>query len=360
MFNPATAALALTVGSIAPRIKLSTQPVFGDNETIWKPIANENGPSPFSRTGFGINGMVKPELVHYGGNIIVSTRYGRVTENIGGKLTLLSNKPTDKLFAFDYGTSFSASNVTHIIGEVANKYPHASANFIKNLLLQSTRVPINSSSSESISEDTKRRLRMVGYGVPDVERAIYSLDNRIVLFNEGDIGLKQIRFFSVGLPRDFFETNGHKRISVALTYNPPTRSTRGDSYLGNRLEFRLYHSIHPDEIVNKYSMMNLSEFDGETETVPPAELTAYEIHMMPGVNIRKVGCHQYGSKEFSDRVRNVPHSPLTLVLMNLNKWIVDETYRQAFCISLIIEHSEKINIYELVRTEVMQRIRMRN
>ncbi len=38
---------------------------------------------------------------------------------------------------FDYGTSFAAPQVAHLAGLIVNKYPHESANFIRNVLLQS-------------------------------------------------------------------------------------------------------------------------------------------------------------------------------------------------------------------------------
>ena len=69
IINPATASLALTVGSIAGDFRIE-QERFG-SERIKTPIALEYQPSPFTRTGFGINGMIKPELVEYGGNLVL-------------------------------------------------------------------------------------------------------------------------------------------------------------------------------------------------------------------------------------------------------------------------------------------------
>ncbi|MEI9477033.1 MAG: S8 family peptidase [Deltaproteobacteria bacterium] len=133
IINPATSALALTVGSIAPAIRQQT-PRYGD-EQIKTPIAQPDQPSPFTRRGPGINEMVKPELVEYGGNLILFDNYGRITEDVGGKVALLNNQTTGDLIQFDYGTSFCASKVAHIAGMVANKYPQKSANFIANMLL---------------------------------------------------------------------------------------------------------------------------------------------------------------------------------------------------------------------------------
>lgn len=117
IINPATSALSLTVGSIATSVR-AMEPRPGQD--IWHTIADVGQPSPFSRTGFGINGMMKPEIVEYGGNLILRENYNRVIENIGGKIALLSNNPTEALFSFDTGTSFSAPKVSNLLGQIAN------------------------------------------------------------------------------------------------------------------------------------------------------------------------------------------------------------------------------------------------
>jgi len=132
LINPSTSALALTVGSIAGTVRIA-QELYGA-EDIKIAIAEEHQPSPFTRTGAGINGMIKPELVEYGGNLILKESYGRITEDTGGKIVLLNNKTTEDIIKYDYGTSFSASKLAYLAGKIANKFPQRSANFIKNML----------------------------------------------------------------------------------------------------------------------------------------------------------------------------------------------------------------------------------
>ncbi|QQE78393.1 S8 family peptidase [Alicyclobacillus sp. SO9] len=356
IINPASSALSISVGSIAPSHRYMNVGMDRTEEELWSPVAQENAPSPFTRSGFGMNGMMKPELVHYGGNLVLREQYGRIVENVGGKMIHLSNDPTERLFAFDYGTSFSAPKVTHILGQIANRYPTASANLMKNLLLQSAQAIKTDGFNGNETQQLKSIWQTQGYGVPDINRAIHSFENRVLLFHEGDIGLKQVQAFSVGLPSSFFETKGYKKISVALTFNPPTRATRGDSYLGNRLEFKLFHSVEPGLVVDKFATVDLT--DGNDERTPP-ELKNNEIELIPGTNIRKSGCHQKGSKEYKRETKNMPRTPITLVVMNLNKWIRDENYRQSYCVSVMLEHAEEVNLYESIRTEVMQRVRIR-
>lgn len=355
LINPATSALSISVGSIAtsPRVFDSR---FG--EEIWQPVAQEGEPSPFSRTGFGINGMVKPELVSYGGNLVIKENFGRVISNIGGKISLLSNNPIDHLFTFDFGSSFSAPKISNIIGKISNVYPDKSANFIKNLLLQSAETIRPPKFKDPTIKKEKAILQMTGYGLPDYEKALYSYDNRIVLFDEGQIGLNKIKVFSVNIPKLFFETNGYKRLSVVLTFDPVVRATRGDSYLGNRMEFKLFHSVATDEIAKTYGESIMDSGSVEDDTTPDA-LKPFEIVLNPGANTRKAGCHQKAWKEYKREPKALPQAPITLVLMNSNKWIKDEKYIQNYCLSLIVEHSDSIQLYNSIRSEIQQRVRIR-
>lgn len=353
LINPATSALSITVGAIAQEVSMLEQ---GDRHKtdIYTAVAQYKEPSPFTRTGFGINGMLKPEVVHYGGNLILRKEFGRIIENVGGKLPLLSNSPTEKLFNFNYGTSFSAPMVTHVLGEIANKYPEKSANFLKNLLLQSTETLKIKGFNGSDREKQTALLKVHGYGLPNYEKATSSFDNRVVLLDEGTIGLNKVQIYSFDCPSLFFETKGYKKISVALTFDPVTRMTRGDSYLGNRMQFKLYHSVNPYIVAEKFA-----EYDFSDDMATMEELDKYEIQLTPGPNKRNSGCHQKGVKEFKREPKALPNSPFTLVVINSNKWITDENHIQNYCVSVVVEHTQDIKLYTEIRTAIQQRVRIR-
>ncbi len=357
IINPATSALAITVGSIADQVKIEKER-YGA-EQIKTAIANEYQPSPFSRTGHGINGMVKPELVEYGGNLILYKNYGRISEDTGGKIALLNNQTTENIIRFDYGTSFSAPKVACLAGRIANKFPHKSANFINNMLLIGADYPFVPDKyfygSKNKDNALKEHLSVCGFGVSDYDRAVNSFDNRAVLFDEGRIGLNQIKVYSLQLPEIFFSEAGKKKITVALTFNPETRSTRGDSYLGNRMEFHLFHSVNPQVLVEKYGI--ISE-DTERKGVPD-DIKKFEIDdFSPGANTRKAGCHQKAWKEYKREPKRVPSSPISLVLLNFNKWINDENRIQDYCISVVFEHEKEINLYNAIRTNIQIRAKV--
>lgn len=356
LLNPATSALSLTIGSIAQAVRAQAER-YGE-EHIKTAIAEGNQPSPFTRTGPGINGMVKPELVEYGGNVVLYNNYGRITEDKGGKLLLLNNQVMDKLTQFDAGTSYSAPKVARMAGEIANRFPQKNANFIKNLLLSSASNGFNPrdvfyhSGRNRAAHD---HLDITGFGLPIVEKAINSYDNRVILFAEDNIQLDTVKVYTLELPEIFFSERGYKLVTVTLAFTPETRSTRGDSYLGNRMDFHLFHSVNPQELVNKFGNIR-TENEGEEVA---SQLEAFEIKLFPGVKKIKSGCHQKAWKEFKREPRNRPASPVSLVLINYNKWISEKERKTDYCLSVTFEHSKEIDLYNQVRTNIQQRARVR-
>jgi hypothetical protein len=356
IINPATASLALTIGSLAGKMHIEHERYGAEH--IKTPLAYENQPSPFTRSGFGINGMIKPELVEYGGNLVLFDNYGIITQDRGGKILLLNNRTTEDIIKFDCGTSFTAPKVAHLAGEIANHFPQMSGNFIKNMLLIGANDPFKPSKdfyqTDTLKDAEKAHLAVCGYGVSSFERAVNSFNNRVVLWDEGQIGLNQIKVYSLHLPDIFFSEPGTKRIIVTLTFNPETRLTRGDSYLGNRMEFHVFHSINPQLLIEKYGV--ISEQAEQAEV--PNNLKKFEIEFFPGSNSRKAGCHQKAWKVYKRESKSRSFAPISLVLLNINKWITDESRMQDYCISVVFEHEKEIALYNEIRTSIQTRVRV--
>ncbi|MEH1796054.1 S8 family peptidase, partial [Nostoc sp.] len=81
IIDPATSAIALTVGSLSFGRASITEP----SDVRRQPIAKLPGhPSYFTRTGFGVDGMIKPDVVDYGGALGQFNTGGQVIGVIGG------------------------------------------------------------------------------------------------------------------------------------------------------------------------------------------------------------------------------------------------------------------------------------
>ena len=361
LINPATSALALTVGSIASTPRIAANPYNESQDDIVTSVAAEHQPSPFTRSGPGINGMVKPELVEYGGNLILSQEFGFVQANSGGNIPILSSEYPERLFAFDLGSSFSAAKVARSCALVSNSYPDNSSNFIKNLVLQSANYPepidMGFWQAQAKKEAELKRTKTIGYGVPNHLKAISSFDDRVLFFSESSIQMDQAKVFKIDIPKNFFATEGDRLLSVVLTYNPPVRSSRGDNYLGNTLEFRVFHTVSPEDVVSKISVL-------DNDRNESAIKDRYHIDFDPKVTLRNKGCHQKATRNFKDShwSRN-PFTSLCIALINRNRWVngIKQSFMQDYCLSLCVYHSELSTLYTEIRTlnEIQLRGRVR-
>ncbi|MGR3220855.1 MAG: hypothetical protein ACUZ8H_13715, partial [Candidatus Anammoxibacter sp.] len=121
----------------------------------------------------------------------------------------------------------------------------------------------------------------------------------------------------------------------------------------NRMEFHLFHSVNPPVLIEKYGVIL-----EDTEQIDvPEDLKRFEIDFYPGGNTRKVGCHQKAWKEYKLEPKNIPSSPISLVLLNVNKWINDKNRMQDYCISVTFEHEKGIELYNEIRVNVQARIK---
>lgn len=205
IIDPASSAYAITVGSITQEFG----PLNPEQNTIWFSSAETNYPSPFTCVGPGYKGMIKPELVEEGGNIIIAPSDPSKLEDIGGKLMVLNPKWIEdgKLFSADCGTSFSAPKVAHYIAKLFNYFPNYSSNIIKTLLISSAKIPLDRPIplKEITLNDSDTKLidllKIYGYGKPDFELAVSSELNHVLLLAENSIKLDSIHLYYFYLPK---------------------------------------------------------------------------------------------------------------------------------------------------------------
>ena len=336
--DPATSALALTVGALS---KYNTRRLFN---------VFADYPSLITRVGPGYRGMIKPEFVENGGG------------GFGKKLDVITINPNwineGRLFTLVNGTSFSAPKVSNYIAKLINKYPDRSLNLIKALLISSASIP--SEKPESLSEmslsssgnDAKNLLKIYGYGKPDLNNAFYSESNRVILLRENTIKLDNIHIYPVYLPEEFIEKKGSRSISVTLVFDPPVNKNRVE-YLGATFETHLFRNIDIEEVLKLYKFVDKNT---EHEEFVPEKIRKYEIKLHPGVNLRKKGVHHKGIVEYKKQPKIDIDQPLVLVVICQDKWIQDEEYNQDYAVIVKIEHSDRIDLYNQIRLRNKERV----
>ena len=246
--EPAIGANLITVGSISR----SEQGASSDGTSApeIRAVAAVDQVSPFSRSGPGFhpNGSIKPDLVHYGGNLVTQAMLSNrstLRENPGvGVVSLSVPGP----YSSGSGTSYAAPRVARIAAVVRAEYPDASANLTRALVGLSARVPEPHKLAKNASaEDLSRSLRLVGYGIPSEQRAVESGRNRAVLTFDGEIEPDTSVIHPIPVPEVFCLGTADRSISVALAYDPPARRFRRE-YLAARMKVDLYRATDIDEL----------------------------------------------------------------------------------------------------------------
>jgi hypothetical protein len=191
--NPAQSFQALTVGSIA-HVTYQHPPL--------RSIAKIDCASAFSCTGLGIWDTIKPEVVEYGGDYVIdSTTAPNFTtpESIFPELVRSTLYGGKAVSADAVGTSFAAPKVAHIVAALAATFPEGSALLYRALIVQSARLP--HWTDESV-ERLYQGIRTMGYGIPNLDRALGNSANRVTLTTQGNerICARQAKVYQVQIP----------------------------------------------------------------------------------------------------------------------------------------------------------------
>jgi hypothetical protein len=223
--NPAQSLQALTVGSVA-------YDAFRDLD--WNSFSSQTGDSSgFSRTGLGIWETIKPEVVEFGGDELISSAQPTVisTPPIAAacypQLTRSTLHGGPAVARDEVGTSFAAPKVTKIAARVARVLPSESALMYRALIVQSAQWP---GWAEKLSPEQKAALiKRIGYGIPDIERASTNTDYRTTFLSgsnaicAGDCHVYQVPIpDALRRPADEFDI----RVDVTLSYAALPRRTR--------------------------------------------------------------------------------------------------------------------------------------
>ncbi|MFN5515635.1 MAG: S8 family peptidase [Cyanobacteriota bacterium] len=369
IIEPATSAIALTVGSLS----LGSGSLQYTEDAQRNVIARVQGyPSPFTRSGFGVDGMIKPDLVDFGGDLVVDG--SRVISNEpGASILTLSRDYAGSMFRAYCGTSFAAPRVANMAAQLFTQFPNATSNLIRALIINSATLPaeIPPVLQGDNTAQSRERLRIYGYGKPDLLRAKYSAENYVVLLQDDvQISVGSFQIFEIPpLPKEYLRTGGTRMLSISLAFDPPTRPTRGDSYLGVTMEFNLFKNLDKESIIGAFVKASRETSTEEFTEISREELKkqhpgqAITVDLSPGSRLRNKGCLQRGQVKISSSARGFDQQPLYLVLSCARKWAKQGEFDiQRYALVVSINHSNpEVDLYNQLklRTQIAQRIRIR-
>jgi len=347
---PAEALNVLTVGGISPDRDPHPHPLT--------PVAPKRAPSPFSRSG-ALKNVVKPELVEVAGNFAHDPTLRRWIDNDPGvRVPTTSDRVAEgKLVGFAHGTSFAAPKVANAAAQIVDRYPEATTNLLRALLVQSAQLP------EGVADwDIKRAMQLCGFGVPDLDRALYCRPQRVTLYYEGEIEVDEVKVLEIPVPSEFSAAKGRKTLSVSLAYDPPVSVVHRDRPAGVQLTWELARGdVSESEVLAAIA----AEAARDADAVPSVELEekakkAKRVFMMGGLPKR---CQQRGTvqKNVFQWQRGEHGDPYRLAITAKATRPAHAEDRQRFAVVATLECEDaEVNAYTAVRTRLAAgRVRVR-
>ena len=304
--NPAQSFQALTVGSISHCTY---------NQPPLTSVASQDYPSAFSCTGYGIWGSIKPEVVEYGGDLVKDEgnppSFSTPTD-ICPELVRTTMGGSPAVASDDIGTSYAAPKVAHIAAVLAANFPEESCLLYEALIVQSARLPSWTDSASDLSS----AIRMMGYGLPNIERALGNSPNRVTLTTRGNcfIQARQAHIYQVMIPNELQSPAQEFdiRVEITLSYKAEPRRTRRDKrkYLSTWLH---WECSQKGESAESFLNRVLTESNGNGE----------------GIFEWTIGQKKNHSKRVKDTSRGVG---------TIQKdWAIVKSFdlREAFCIAVV-------------------------
>jgi hypothetical protein len=372
--NPAQSLQALTVGSVG----------YGSLQSGgWQTFATEQGsPSAFSRSGFSIWNVIKPEVVEYGGDDVRTTN-APIDVQSGGQIPAACPElvrstmfPPGPPFDRDQtGTSFAAPKVARIAAYLQQVLPDEPALLYRALIVQSARWPAwaeanltelrnptsyeNPPRRQQLLDLTARTVRCIGYGIPDVDRATHNTDHRSTLITTGEnlIRARECHIYQVPIPpqlraqADEFDV----RIEVTLSYVAQPRRTRRNlrRYLSTWVDWK---SSKLGEGINDFRVRALKDEENEGDPLPGSVLPWTLAEKSDAGLIRNTkrssGTVQ---KDWAVVKSNTLPDHFCIAVVGHDGWSHDPDSSARYALAVTFEIlGQEISIYEPLRTAVIE------
>ena len=240
--DPAQAWNALTVGSYT---ELNT--ISESYASHMHPVAPKGSLSPFSTTSIPWDGHwpFKPDVVFEGGNVARDSQRTWTTES----LSLLTShfRPANRHFSTIRATSASTALAARFSAQIMIEYPQVWPETVRALVVHSAKwtPAMEHAYLGPIHRRKKRKylelLRRCGFGVPDIQQALWSVSNSLSMVIEqkiqpfsraesGSVVLQDMHFHELPWPAGILDDLGDTIVEMRVTLSyfiEPNPSARG-------------------------------------------------------------------------------------------------------------------------------------
>lgn len=255
LLSPAESLNALTVGAT-----FSDASSFTETNTQKLPCSQKMV-SPISALGKGLNNSIKPDIVYHGGRCVITERvvtdnflppdslqwlWRMVTREPGTQSAAPTTPGAPIKTVFSFGTSNAAALISHEASKcydaLIDVFANADLNLpdehvaplIKAMLVHGSEWgALKDFLSQSLGLLNRKQYpdalhRFIGYGEPNIDRAIECAKKRITLLGFGSLNNDEAHLYNLPLPFDFNKERITRRLTVTLTYFTPITPSRQD------------------------------------------------------------------------------------------------------------------------------------
>lgn len=356
--DPADAALAITVGSIAHREVPSGVPT----EHLLS-VARTGDPSPFGRSGpvrgRTREGMAKPEFSHDGGNMVHDHTLSMAHTNDPGVSVVVGTPPIGGQFlTTEVGSSYAAPAVAYEISRIAARYPDASANMLRTLVALSAR---RTEISPLLGIDVTRTSL---YGVPRAERILESGGPVAILTVEDEMSTNSVVVHELPIPYEFAQGGSSRSLRVALAFDPPTLRSRRE-YVAGWMSVELVRGLTYEEVCQRYERQpSRAEVEADS-TLTRLDLPSGRLRPVLTPTSRQLASNTLIRRDYVDQGWDPDDENYFLIVShNLSPWTERqrrEYGKQSYSLAVqLIEHDRvDLDLHALVRARLLARARGR-
>jgi hypothetical protein len=246
LLSPSESMNALTVGAT-----FDDGTSFTDNARQILPCSS-GMLSPISAIGKGLNNSVKPDIVFPGGRNIVtdslitpaSLKWREAQREPGTQYAAPFTPGSNVKTSYSFGTSNAAALISHevsrcydalieVFAEAEREFPTKYvALLLKAMLVHGAEWgKFKEKFAQALGLTTRNQYsdvihRFIGYGKPNIDRAIECAKKRITLIGYGELNAGEAHLYNLPLPFDFNREKIARRLTATLTYFTPIIPTR--------------------------------------------------------------------------------------------------------------------------------------
>ncbi|MEK4455247.1 S8 family peptidase [Paenibacillus sp. FSL L8-0506] len=273
--NPGQSWNALTVGAYTDLY----QP-----DEMYTPLAPKGGLSPHSTTSFSWDKNkwpIKPEIVLEGGNLVFDNH--GTWSDVNHSILTTSHRLQREQFTVFNATSAATAKASWMAAQIQSKYAEAWPETVRGLMVHSAEWTDELKSQFLDGNDKKhynQLARMCGYGVPNLNQALWCLKNNVSMViqsnispfkkGKGGIALNEMHLHKLPWPKEVLLSLGELDVKLRITLSYFIEPSPGEvgwksrySYASYGLRFDMNGSATEEQFIKRINEAAKDEEDGK-------------------------------------------------------------------------------------------------